>query len=551
MYLPTTPVGWRVVRAVFVSAALLAVSAEVVARQEPEPLRQRISRLIEQLGDEDYFVRQRAQEELAKIGFAAFDALGAAVDHEDLEIASRAKYLLRLIRMQWTQEDDPPQVKTLLRDYEFQPPDVRLERIQQLARLPAGKGIPALCRVIRFEKSGLLSKYAAKEVLDREPLDQAGRSPWAAQLKEYLASSSRPAARWLLAYLKLGDDPKAALPAWAELVEAEGAILGQKPAESSPQIVSTLLYRLAEAQAAQANQQLADQTAARARQLISSKNTAELLAHIGSAYVLRRRGLFKWAELQYRRVADVSDPVLKAVAQVFLSEMWHDQANNLAAAESLQDVLSLDARTLTVVSGFFGQSVGEIRARMKYFFACHWAEKGDHQKQQGCLDEALEADPTEIDALIARHRLPDPTAEYHQKTLKLIAAAASELHRMIGEFPQEATYCNQFAWLIGNTEGDFDEALRFARKAIEMEPDNGAFYDTLAHVYYGKGDYQNAVKYQTRAAELEPHSGLIIRQLKFFHHKLEENKKPKEKAASPTQNQQLPSESGNRKQNNI
>jgi hypothetical protein len=211
---------WEMARVVFISAALLTVSAQAVAQQEPEPLRQRINRLIELLGDEDYSVRQAAQEELAKIGFDAFDALGAAVDHEDLEIASRAKYLLRLIRLQWTQEDDPPEVKTLLRDYEFQPPDVRLERIRKLARLPGGKGIPASCRLIRFEKSGLLSKYAAKEVLDREPLDQAGRSRWAAQLKEYLASSSRPAARWLLAYLQLGDDPKAALPAWTELVEA-------------------------------------------------------------------------------------------------------------------------------------------------------------------------------------------------------------------------------------------------------------------------------------------------------------------------------------------
>jgi len=51
---------------------------------------ERIAKLIRQLGDKDYYVRQRAQEELARTGFEAFDALSTATTDEDLEIASRA-----------------------------------------------------------------------------------------------------------------------------------------------------------------------------------------------------------------------------------------------------------------------------------------------------------------------------------------------------------------------------------------------------------------------------------------------------------------------------
>src|SRR3972149_5782572 len=67
--------------------------------QTHEPSQQeQIAKLIDQLGDKDYFVRQRAQDELSRLGFEAFDALMAATTNDDLEIASRAKYLLRLMR---------------------------------------------------------------------------------------------------------------------------------------------------------------------------------------------------------------------------------------------------------------------------------------------------------------------------------------------------------------------------------------------------------------------------------------------------------------------
>ena len=44
------------------------------ARTKPASAQQ-IDKLIRQLGDKDYYVRQRAQDELARLGFEAFDAL--------------------------------------------------------------------------------------------------------------------------------------------------------------------------------------------------------------------------------------------------------------------------------------------------------------------------------------------------------------------------------------------------------------------------------------------------------------------------------------------
>ncbi len=71
---------WPVAALLVLAAARAGLSAE-----EKSPAADaRVARLIEQLGDRDYSVRQRAQEELAKVGFAAYDALVAASEHRDL-----------------------------------------------------------------------------------------------------------------------------------------------------------------------------------------------------------------------------------------------------------------------------------------------------------------------------------------------------------------------------------------------------------------------------------------------------------------------------------
>ena len=67
-----------------------------------------------------------------------------------------------------------------------------------------------------------------------------------------------------------------------------------------------------------------------------------------------------------------------------------------------------------------------------------------------------------------------------------------------------------------NTEGDFDRALDYSKKSVEMSPGEGELLDTLAHCYAAKKDFDNAVKYQTRAVELDPGSLQIRRSLDEF-----------------------------------
>jgi tetratricopeptide (TPR) repeat protein len=494
-------------------------------QSEPRTSARRIERLIEQLGDDDYLVRQQAQEKLAEFGFQACDALAMASTHEDLEIASRAKYLLRLMQVEWTIPSDPREVKAILTDFGRLSVEERTKKIRALAALPDGMGVVALCRLARFEKSNALSKYAALEILKLEPFDVELRGQRADMLREHLGPSRRTAVNWVLTLIELRQNPEAPLSQWKKLVEAEQADGRNGAPRLNAQTVIWLLYHQAILEADREDLDSAKKSVAAARNVDAGARPDLLEVHLEIANTLQRWGFFDWAEAEYRRVigAGVWEPWFPA--NFGLAQMKHDGGEHAAAGEVLQTAIDFihkeaKARALSDISLIDA----ELRGRMNYFISCHWAQKGDTEKQREYVDLALKADPAEIDALIARHRLPDTDEEYRRKTKLMIEKAANELRQKILKAPQKAPYYNQWAWLVGNTDGDLNEALKYAQTALRISPNNGAFLDTLAHVYFARGEYEKAVKTQEEAVRFEPHSGLILKKLKLFRDKLEEQR---------------------------
>ena len=180
-----------------------------------------IERLIEQLGDDDYFKREQAQRLLERRGFEAFNALSAATEHEDLEIVARARHLLKLIQERLTREGDPPQVKSLLANYQLKNAAQRVSVMQSLSRLPENQGVPILCRLVRFEKSDVLAKQAAVALFSNRGPEKRPDEKLAALVRENIADSRRKPADWLRTWLLLSDKPEEAIAAWDKLVADE------------------------------------------------------------------------------------------------------------------------------------------------------------------------------------------------------------------------------------------------------------------------------------------------------------------------------------------
>lgn len=529
-----TTVGWL---AILGGLLVLSVglSNSPAGEQPAVPLQQRIAQWVQQLGDADYNVRQQAQRELGELGFAAFDALVEASKHDDLEVATRARYLLRLIRVEWSSADDPPAIRQLMSVYPNEPVEIRHGYMRLLAGMPDAAGIPALCRLVRFEQSDVLSKQAAIEIIKAEPIPESDRKRFAENLAKHLTPGPRPGVAWLLTHLKFHADARAALAAWTKIAQSEEELLKHKASLSSPEIVTILLYRQARAEAELDDRQAADKTAQRALAVCPvDEKWAD--SHRLAAYLVLRWGFVEWAQAEFQSLVESEKALIQAFGRRALAEIQHDQGNDQTAAETLQAVVQLIDDGELSDPGPRGTTRGELLGRVNYYRACHWKSEGQLDKYRQSLDAAVAADPAELDALIARHRLDDVEPQYHAKTVAMIEAAAATLRQEIAAEPNSPSAYNQFAWLVGNTEGDPAEALKYARTAVQLSPNAAAYHDTLAHVYFHQGDYDAAVQSQTRAVELEPRSELIRKQLEVFREKQrEENESAQQQDAEPAE----------------
>jgi tetratricopeptide (TPR) repeat protein len=219
-----------------------------------------IDALIRQLGDEDFDLREEAAQRLTRLGPAAFDALAAAENDSRVDVARRAKYLLRQIRVAWTKDTDSTEVRRLLRGYDELDARGRRARIDDIARLPADQTWAPLCRIVRFEKSTSLAKLAALAVIEGPPADALTllttspatppgepspeqRSRKIATIRETLAGSKRPVSAWLLADARYYEAPDDAIAAWAKIVDAESQLLKADSDETSVAIVGRLVKR--------------------------------------------------------------------------------------------------------------------------------------------------------------------------------------------------------------------------------------------------------------------------------------------------------------------
>lgn len=62
------------------------------------------------------------------------------------------------------------------------------------------------------------------------------------------------------------------------------------------------------------------------------------------------------------------------------------------------------------------------------------------------------------------------------------------------EWPQDAMYHNNLAWLQAKVNLDLDEAIEHSKKACEIKPNDATYIDTLAEVEFRRGNYDRAIE---------------------------------------------------------
>ncbi|QDV56365.1 Tetratricopeptide repeat protein [Rosistilla oblonga] len=270
--------------------------------------------------------------------------------------------------------------------------------------------------------------------------------------------------------------------------------------------------------------------------------------HMLVAMELVSRGRFDWAKREYQYVIDRSpiDTSSSADSRWKLAMILSEFEDYQPAAELLEPSVQrmmMDRDFRRIVQRELIYSFEDFESRMHYNAALGHQQAGENEQAAASLKSALAAAPLDGDILIAMYRFPGDE-KWKQETQRAIREALTEFERMIREGERQAAglnqqqlnrgishYCNQYAWLAANTNGDLKRALAYSRRSLELMPKRASLTDTLSHCYYALGDYDAAVRTQREAVALEPHSPPIRRQLDFFIQKQQEHREKQNAAA--------------------
>ena len=136
----------------------------------------------------------------------------------------------------------------------------------------------------------------------------------------------------------------------------------------------------------------------------------------------------------------------------------------------------------------------------------------------------------------------DASEEYRKKVQTRLSKMRSDIEKQINTAKRQgrrnnrnqniyglANSYNHWAWLVSNTEGDFDKAVKYSQRSLEIQPGSPSYLDTLGRCYFSAGEVEKALEVQREAVSMQPHLIVMQRQLQLF----EEELAKREAVASP------------------
>jgi len=267
-------------------------------------------------------------------------------------------------------------------------------------------------------------------------------------------------------------------------------------------------------------------------------------ARLGVDYLLTKREVRALEELALSESLDPQDAKPKFLtALIYTSLGKFDEAQkkyeevtkldpeSIWALSSLADVLVLQKKMAEAASVYEKLIEKEKNEPLLYFnLAVIYSRIGKIDSACEKLKEAIKLNPGYIEAYIGLGVLCEMKKDYAGAVENFEKALAIEpldarLHFYLGvlydkkkekslavkEFreamrlnPSLSDAYNYVGYMFAEDGVNLDEAEALIKKALEVEPDNGAYVDSLGWVYFKKGMCEKALTELERAVKLEP-----------------------------------------------
>jgi tetratricopeptide (TPR) repeat protein len=262
-----------------------------------------------------------------------------------------------------------------------------------------------------------------------------------------------------------------------------------------------------------------------AKAAFDMKNDA--LGRLRAARDLAELGFVDWSQREYRRVIADSPVVSREslAAREGLATWLHDREDFKGAADLLteffdgmKDDRAARQKLAQELNG--RQDLSFYAAKREFYMACYYETQKQYDKQRESLQKAIRLYEDDPDVLIAMYRSKDADPAYREQTLTRIREMTERVKQISDQDPDTPTWHNELAWLIANTEGDYQKAVEHSLRSLELSPDEPSYLDTLGRCYYAAGNLEKAVESQRKAVELAPHYQVMRRQLAQFEREL-------------------------------
>jgi tetratricopeptide (TPR) repeat protein len=252
---------------------------------------------------------------------------------------------------------------------------------------------------------------------------------------------------------------------------------------------------------------------------LSLQSTANLMcldsrSRYSLAYALHDRNLREEAQEQWlllQRIGHPDDSTVTLASQ-YLGNFVAKE-NPLGACEYWEQLrfhLLKPTTNLVDQAGYLDLGVSIHQTRARGLLA-----KGDKQGALALLKVCNDLIPgsikvvEEFHPLLRKAGMDAEADQLFENSFKIYSESAKQ-------YPDSASQHNNAAWVAALCGQRLDEALALAERAVKLAPESPSYADTMAEVHFARGDREQALTWARKSVELEPDTKLYQDRLQAF-----------------------------------
>ena len=150
--------------------------------------------------------------------------------------------------------------------------------------------------------------------------------------------------------------------------------------------------------------------------------------------------------------------------------------------------------------------------RVNFFLGVSYSRLGRNLDAVRVLEKARQLNPKDVDVIAQLALVYDSMKKFEESD-----ALYEEAIRIDGA---NHLVLNNYAYSLAERNAQLERALTYARKAVETQPDNPSYLDTIGWIYFRLGQYTEAERYVKQAISKGEVSAVVYEHLGDIYYKM-------------------------------